>query len=203
MSATYQPTGLRLVGTGSNGNYSGRVRSYPLTTNNTDKIAVGDPVALVAGSIAPISASPAAGTLSANTPVGVVVGIEYKDPVNPGRALVESQVLAANAISSLGYLDIVIRVADDKNAQFKIQANGSVPASDLGSLVDMGGFGTADLVARTSRVYADSATLGNANAALRIVGFYPDILNAAGDSKTVLVVTWNEGVHYFDQAGAH
>lgn len=206
MSSTYQPTGLRLVGTAANGPYEGGVTAYPLTTNNTAKLAVGDIVALVAGSIAPIAAAPVSGTLSANTPVGVIVGFKYTDPINPGRALVTSQILAANAISNLGYVNVVVYVADGVGERFTVQANGPVVAADLGGTIAPAGFGAADLLTRTSRVYADVATIdvsSTSTKALRIVGFDKDVANSAGDSYTKLIVSWNRAVHYFDQAGAH
>jgi hypothetical protein len=178
---------------------------YPLTTNNSVAIAVGDPVALVGGSIVPLTANPVSGTLSANTPIGVFMGVDYVD-LNGKRPFVEAQYLPANAVSSLGYTNIMVHVHDDHGARYELQANGTVAATYLGANVNMGQFNSADAVNGTSRVYADSTTLDQSSGstkALRIVGFGKTQDNAAGDTYTKLIVKWNAGVHAFTFAGAH
>lgn len=201
MSSVYQPTGLQLQGERSNLPYEGGLTQYPLTTNNTVSIAKGDVVALVGGSITAVTANPASGTLSANTPIGAVVGFEYQDP---NRGFVCSSFLAANAVSSALYTNIKVIVADSMASRFVIQANGSVAASYLGGTVSMGGFNSDSTSLKVSRLYADSTTLNaSGTQPLRIVGFDSTVGNAAGDAYTVLLVTWNAAVHYFSQAASH
>ncbi len=203
MSLVYQPTGLRLAGSRASEPWHGATTLYPLTTNNTVAIAVGDQVALIGGSIVACTANAAAGTLSANTPIGVALGFQYTDNVNR-RYFVNSQILAANAISSLLYTNVQVLVADSPNERFVVQANGPITAADLGLNIDLGGFNSADLVNRTSRVYAvaaDAAT--TATLPLRIVGFDHDPSNVPGDAYTKIWVSWNAGVQGFGIAGTH
>jgi hypothetical protein len=203
MSLVYQPTGLRLAGARSSEPWHGATTIYPLTSNNTVALAVGDPVALVAGSIVPVTANPASGTVSANTPIGVVMGFEYTDNVNR-RYFVCSQILVANAITSALYTNVQVLVADAPNERFVIQANGPITAADLGLNIDMGGFNADDLVNRTSRVFAVAADVATtATLPLRIVGFDKDPSNTPGDAFTKIWVSWNAGVQGFAQAGTH
>lgn len=203
MSLVYQPTGLRLAGARASEPWQGSTTLYPLTTNNTVALAVGDPVALVGGSIVPCTANAAAGTVSANTPIGVVMGFNYTDNVNR-RYFVASQILASGAITSLGYTNVQVLVADSPNERFVVQANGPITAADLGLNVDLGGFNADDLVNRTSRVYAVAADAATTSTLpLRIVGFDHDPSNVPGDAYTKIWVSWNANTHGFAQAGTH
>jgi hypothetical protein len=161
---------------------------------------MGDPVALINGSIQSTAASPVAGTLSANTPIGIFMGVSYIDPV---RGFVNSQVLKAGAVTA-GYTNILVKVCDDPTALFEIQAEGTVPASAVGSTVALKNFNAADMVVKTSRVEADHATLSKSStstAALRIHKIDPGVGNTAGDTYTRLIVRWNNGVHAYSFAG--
>lgn len=205
MSLVFAPTGLRFVGTLGNNPFSGGTTAYPLTTNNTVALAMGDPVALVAGSITKVAATPVSGTLSANTPVGFVLGFEYNNPLTPQSNFTCSQILPANAISSLGFTNVVVLVADAPDARFAIQANGSVTtALGLGATIALG-FTAADTLMKTSRVYADFATLSQSatTLALKITGFVKDQDNAPGDANTKLICKWNSAVHYYSVSGTH
>lgn len=202
MSATSQPTGLRPIGRLANTPYEGGTTQYSLTTNNTNAVAIGDFVALVGGSITVPTTNPASATLSANTPIGVVMGFEYQDPA---RGFVCSQLLKANAISSLGFTAIKVIVADDAGARFVIQANGSVTQANIGSAINMGGFNSDDLVVKTSRIFADTGTISATTntLSLKIVAIDPTTDNAVGDAFTKIWVKWNAGVHYDTFSAAH
>ena len=203
MSLVYQPTGLRFIGKRSNDFHQGGTTLYPLTTNNTVALAVGDPVAFVAGSIVPCTANAAAGTVSANTPIGIAMGFEYTDNVNR-RYFVASQILAANAISSALYTNVQVLVADQVDAKFVVQANGPITAAVVGFNIDLGGFNADDLVNRTSRVFAVAADAAvTATLPLRILGIDHDPSNVAGDAFTKIWVSWNANTHGFAQAGSH
>lgn len=202
MSSLYQPTGLQMQGVRANAPYQGAITRYNLTTNNTVAIAKGDPVALVTGSITAVAANPASGTLSANTPIGVVVGFEYQDP---NRGFVCTPLLVANAVSSALLTNITVLVADEPTERFQIQCNGPVASSFVGGTVQMGGFNADSAQFKVSRVFADSATLSTATGtqALRILQIDPGTDNAPGDAFTRIWVTWNNAVHYLSQAGSH
>lgn len=201
MSTLFQPTGLQMQGKRNNDVYSGELTQYPLTTNNTVVISKGDSVGLVGGSIVPVTANPASGTLSANTPIGVVVGFEFQSKALGFRT---SSKIPANAITGGDISQVVVLVADNPFARFVIQANGSIPASALGGTIGMGGFGADDTTYGVSRVYADVATLSaTATEPLRIVGFDHTVLDVPGDAFTNLYVSWNSATHYYSQAAAH
>lgn len=203
MSAQYQPTGLQMQGKRNNDVYSGEFTKYPLTTNNTVLICKGDTVALVGGSIVAITANAAAGTLSANTPLGVVIGFSY---LSKARGLVFSSHLSPNSITGGDISNVFVEVADNQFARFTVQANGSVAAAALGATINLGGFGAGDVNYGVSRMYADTATLDQTSGStrsLRIVGFDQTVGNVAGDAFTQLLVSWNANTYYYSLAGAH
>lgn len=201
MSTLFQPTGLQLQGKRNNDVYSGEITQYPLTTNNTVVISKGDSVGLVAGSVVAVTANPASGTLSANTPIGVVIGFTYQSKALGFRT---SSHLPVNAISGGDISQVLVFVADNPFARFCIQANGSIAASALGGTIGMGGFGADDVTYGVSRVYADVATLSaTATQPFRIVGFDHTVLDVPGDAFTNLYVSWNSATHYYSQAAAH
>ena len=203
MSLVYQPTGLRMQGERSNATYQGGTTLYPLTTNNTNAMGVGDVVALVAGSITLPSTNAASGTVGANTPIGVAVGFQYTDSVGR-RPFVNSQVLPAGAITTLLYTNVFVEVADAPAGRFLVQANGPVSNAQVGLNVDLGGFASADLSARTSRIFAVAADIATTNTLpLRILAIDKDPTNVAGDAFTKILVSWNASTHSFSQAGSH
>lgn len=207
MSAIFQPTGLRIQRGDSASAYAGGYQQYALTTNNTLAIFEGDTVGLVGGSVVAVTANAVAGTLSANTPVGVVMGFVYQDPNTPGRALVNSQYLPANAVSSLGYTSIFALVADDPNAKFVVQANGPVTQAQIGGAATLvtASYNTGSLPNKTSRLALDASSIVETTNTLlfKIVGFDKNTDTAAGDAFTKVIVRWNAGAHYWSQVNAH
>lgn len=200
MSQIQSPNGLNIVTKGGDSHFAGTVNHYPLTTNNDQVIAAGDLVSLVNGSIQKVEANPVAGTLSANSPVGVFLGAEYDD----GDRLRFRAAIPANLVNS-GIASADVFVADDINNVFSVQANGSVAASALGSNIGLGGFSSSDLTNKVSRLYADTATLSKSSsstAPFKIVGFDTTSGNAVGDAFTQLLVRFNAGVHAFTLAGS-
>jgi hypothetical protein len=192
-----------MQGERSNAAYQGSTTLYPLTSNNTNAMGVGDVVALVAGSITLPAANAAAGTVGANTPIGVAVGFQYTDSVGR-RPFVNSQVLPAGAITTLLYTNVFVEVADAPAGRFLVQANGPVSNAQVGLNVDLGGFASADLTARTSRIFAVAADIATTNTLpLRILAIDKDLTNVAGDAFTKIWVSWNANTHSFSQAGSH
>jgi hypothetical protein len=178
----------------------GTFTQYPLTTNNTQAIAMGDLVAFVAGSIVKVAASPTT-TLSANTPIGVFQGVTYTDTIGHFHP---SEFLPANAVTA-GITNILVFVQDDPNATFEVQADGTIPASALMNAAALLGFASTDSVVKSSRVVLDHTSLSTSSsstAAVKIMKFVTDPNNAAGDTYTRVVVKWNQGVHLFQIAGA-
>jgi hypothetical protein len=200
MSQVQSPNGLRPVKTGGDSHNAGTVNHYPLTTDNSAVIAIGDLVALVSGSIAPVAANPAAGTLSANSPVGVFLGVKYDDGNQERfRAVAPIDVHTA----AVGSVDVT--VYDDLNAVFSVQANGTLAASVIGQNIGLGGFASSDVANKTSRLYADTATLSKSSsstAPFKIIGFDTTSGNAPGDAFTQILVRYNANVHAFTLAGS-
>jgi hypothetical protein len=199
MSKTLAPTGLRPAGKIAGVN-QGSFTQYPLTTNNTQALAIGDLVAFVNGSIVPVTASPTT-TLSANTPIGVFVGVSYIDSLGHFHP---SEVLMANAVTT-GLTNILVFVQDDPNALFEVQADGTIPASALMSDAALLGFANTDVFTKTSRVVLDHTSLSKSSSAVsavKIMKFVSDPTNASGDAFTRVIVKWNAGVHLFQNAGA-
>ena len=201
MSATYQPTGFQSNGVRGNAPYEAGITRYNLTTNNTYIMGKGDAVSIAAGSIVSLTAAPAAGTLSANTPIGVVIGFEYQ---SPSRGLVCSDILQASAVSAGMFTNIQVLVNDEINSRFVLQYNGSITAAMVGTTCSFAGFNAADANFKVSRMYGTGqAGSGTTTNPLRILGIAPTLNNAAGDAYTQILVSWNSATHYFSQAGSN
>lgn len=194
MSTVSSAYGLQPVqkagGAYNNGGYS----EFPLTGGNTVAIAMGDLVAFIAGTIAPITATPTT-TAGATTPVGVFMGCSYQDPI---LGFVNRAYLPANAVSG-GLTQIKIKVADAGDYLFRVQADGPITADKLGKNAALTNFSSADVVNGVSRVKlsASSAATNAPAAAVRLVAFCTNPGNAAGDAFTDVLVRWNAGVHAY------
>lgn len=200
MSSTLAPTGLRPVRKLSSGYMSGGFTEFPLTTDNSAALAMGDPVAFNAGTIASVTDTPTT-TRSANTPVGVFMGASYIDPVT---GLHNTQYLPASAVTK-GYTNIKVYVCDDPNMIFECQADGAVAASNVGAAIALKNFGAADSSVKTSRVELDHTTIvvtAAATTAMKIHGIVNTPGNVAGDTYTRVLVRWNFGVHQYQQSAA-
>lgn len=204
MSSVLAPTGVRPVGKKGYAPYDGAYTQYALTSNNSAALAMGDLVALVGGTVVPVTASPVASTLSANTPIGIFMGVNYFDNLH-GRPFVNSQILQANCITA-GYTNVQVLVEDDPSGRYVVQANGPVTVANIGAAIALTNFGASDLVVKTSRVEADAASISTSSAttlAMKIIGIDPTTDNAPGDAFTKILVQWNSAVHYWAVQGAH
>jgi hypothetical protein len=193
MANTASPYGLRPVNLIGGQPYAGSFREIPVTSNIATAIYNGDVVQMggvTAGQPNPITATPTAGT----TPgiVGVCVGARYQNPSSAGGQWMYSQYLPANAITN-GYTNVYIRVVDDPDALFQVQAVGSVAATLRGKFAALENFGgsifTGNSIIRLSTP-ANTATL-----AMRIVDFVD-----AGSNYTDCIVKFNFGVHMYYNA---
>ncbi len=196
MASVATPYGLRPVnligGTPFNG---GVIREFPMTTNSATPIYNGDLVVITNGQPAAGTATP---TTSSAGVVGVCVGVSYIDPVLRQQQF--AQFLPANAVTG-GYTNIRIRVCDDPNQLYQIQASGSVTrATGLGKNVAIDNFG-GSTINGNSTVRAAVGTLATTNTlGFRIVDFVEGPLSQPGDAFTDLIVKFNVGVHAYTQA---
>lgn len=201
MSATSAPFGLRPVNMVGGSPMSGAGRWLPMTAD-TGAIYKGALAALNAGTVGYVSGSPTS-SVGDNSPIGVVMGVRYKDPTLKQTQF--GQYLPANAITA-GYTEVWVNVADDPNLVFEIQATGQLGTTQalawakVGLNAQVSGFsGSATTtVANTALVYTSPAT--NAAYALRIVGFVEDAQNSATDAYPVVLVKINQGVHRYTNA---
>lgn len=203
MSQVAGPYGLRIAKLVGDLPFSGGMMTFPLTTNNTTGIFFGDPVGLLAGSIVPLTATPT-NAAGANSPIGVFMGASWQDPI---RGFVNSQWLPPNIISG-GATNVMLKVADWPSLVMQVQADGSVAASQIGLNAALGNFGNGNTATGNSRVNLATASLTPGTAAtlaLRIYGFVynaspsPGASSMPGDPFTDVLVTWNFGVHRYQQ----
>lgn len=197
MASTAAPYGMKLVKKIGSTDNPGAMNEFPMTANSATAVYTGCAIAVNSGSASSISATPTT-TRSTSTPVGVCVGVEYKDPTT--KQLMFSQYLPANAVN-LGYTDIKIKVNDDPNAIFQIQATGAVTAADLGKNAALASTTTGNSLYGYSTMSLDQATLATTSTlAVRIVGFATAPGSNVGDAFTDVLVKWNQGVHAYQNA---
>ena len=194
MSQTNSPYGLIPVNMKGAGYYTGGNKRYFMSANSANGIYVNDAVALNAGSISRMAATPT-NALSANTPIGGFAGAKYVDLLGFTQA---ANFIPPNAVTA-GYTQIQIFVADDPKLQMKVLADGPVPLTSIGLNAALGGFTAPTLTPGNipfSGVNLASGTIAvTATLAVRIV----DVLTP-NDPFSDVIVMWNFGVHR-DQLG--
>lgn len=205
MAAVASPYGLLPVNLqGGQAFNGGAVREIAMTVNSATGFFNGDLVNITAGAPTPITATPTT-TANGNTPVGVFVGCRYIDPVL--KQLQFSNFLPAGAITA-GYTQVWIRVVDDPDQLFMVQADGAVTRANIGSNSTLGGFSAGSTSTGKSAVKLLSAGIAGTNTlAVRIVDLVNNIAtlpagSAPGDAFTDCIIKFNQGVHaYYNATG--
>jgi len=201
MSQVAGPYGLRVVKLLGDLPFSGGSHAYPLTANQTKGFFFGDPVGLSAGQPVPLTATPTT-TVSANNPIGVFMGAEWMDPI---RGFVNAQYLPANAISN-GATRVKLKIADYPYLVMQVQADGPVPATQIGmnaSLQNFSGGTGGSTTTGDSTVSLVSGSIGTGVLAVRIYDFVynaapsPGASSMPGDPFTDVLVVWNTGIHRY------
>lgn len=196
MAATSAPYGLRPVQMLGGRAMPHGIREIKMTANSTAGVFAGDLIGLTAGSGAAAAASPTT-TVGANNPIGVCIGVRYIDPVMKQEH--HSQYLPANAINN-GYTEVWIKVADDPQTLFVVQADGSVDRASIGKNAALGNFGAGSTATGNSAVNLASASIAvTATLAVRIVDLVESGQSKPGDAFTDVVVMFNPGVHLYTQ----
>lgn len=221
MANVVSPYGLRPINLiGGQAFNGGVIREFRMTSNtatgifNGDlvKIASGQPTAVVTGdSPVAMNLGTTAGNATAGAPrgvVGVCVGVSYVDPIL--KYQVFAQYLPANAVNS-GYTNIRVRVMDDPDALYTVQAATAIGTFSGGIYAAVGrnvafNFSTAgSTVTGVSGVAADTgANWGSiavtSTLALRIIDI---VAETASDTYPDLIVKLNTGFHaYQNPVGA-
>lgn len=188
MANTAAPYGLRPVNLIGGQPYAGAIREIPMTVNTATAIFTGDVVLLGAASAGQPTAAAATVTTSTGGVAGVCVGVRYVSPDT--KQPLYAQYLPANAITN-GYTQVFIRVVDDPDVVFQVQAAGSVAATVRGKFAALENFGGSTATGNSSvrlSTPANTATL-----AVRIIDFVD-----AGSNFTDCLVKFNAGVHMYD-----
>lgn len=224
MATVSSPYGLKPVSLiGGQSFTGGTIREYQLTYNNSAPIFNGDLVALGTTSNTPgqptvVTATP---TTSSTGIVGVCVGVRYQLAGQQLGYPLFAQYLPANAITA-GYTNVFIRVIEDPDQLYQVQAAGSVTYTSIGKTAALGNFtgGTSSTTGNTTSgdsvinvtgsLASGVLTVANTSAlAVKIV----DLVNSSstfggnfpsnpGDAYTDLIVKLNFGVHsYYQSAG--
>ena len=202
MSQVASPYGMRPVKMKGDRVFSHGSHDYPLTVNLTVGLFFGDPVGLINGNPAAITASPTA-TLGANSPQGVFMGASWTDPI---RGFVNAQYLPANALNN-GATNIKVRIADDDDLVFQVQADGPVTVNQIGLNAALKTFNTGSVQTGNSTVALASASIAAGVLAVRIYDFVysaepsPGAGSLPGDPFTDVLVIWNPTVHRFQNSG--
>lgn len=195
MSSTSAPYGLRPVKLIGSQQFAGAIREIKMTTNSANGIFTGDLVNITAGQPSAITATPTT-TANTATPVGVCVGVRYTDPVNQQER--HNTYLPANAITN-GYTNVWIKVVDDPDCLFVVQADGAVTRANIGKNAALGNFSAGSTTTGNSKVNLNTASIATqANTqAVRIIDCVESAFSTAGDAYTDVYVKFNQGVHAY------
>jgi len=209
MSAIASPYGLKPVGTlGSVPYNGGAARAFRLTADNTVALYLNGPCTLAAGAVNGIGATGTAGTPSVNLALGVVVGIQYTDPVL--KYTLFAQYLPVSAVTA-GYTNIIVFVNDDPNGLFQVQGAGSITQAAIGWNAALTYASTTIPGSAITGISSVSLTApaNTDNLMMRVV----DIVNQSslqggfastpGDAYTDVIVKWNFGAHIYHNHGVN
>jgi len=199
MASSATPFGLKPINLiGGQAFNGGAIREYLLPSNVAAAYYTGSVIYMNTNGVPTmIAATPTAGTTAGI--LGVMVGVRYTDPTL--KYTVFGQYLPSGAYSA-GYRDIYIRVCDDPDQLYSIQAatvvgsktNGARGA--IGQNAALSGFsgnvttGLADTALATGANWGSCASTNTL--AMRIV----DIITP-DDTYPEVVVKFNQGVHSY------
>ncbi len=195
MSSVASPKGFIPVSmVGSRRNVGGGVREYVMTTNSAAGIFHGQLIAIAAGEPAAITATPTTSTAGI---VGVCAGVSYTDPTL--KYTVHSQFLPAGAITA-GYTNVRIKVIEDPDQLFVLQASGTVARASIGSNAQLTGFSGSTTTGNANTALLQSSIATTATFAVRIVDLVDNAQSQPGDAFTDCIVRLNFGVHSYEKS---
>lgn len=212
MASTATPFGLRPVNLiGGQAFNGGVVREYLLPSNVAAAYYTGAVMYLnTNGVITPIASSPVAPKITATSAdgtagvVGVCVGVRYKDPTL-GYTLF-GQYLPSGAYTA-GYRDIYIRVCDDPDQLYAIQADTVVGTKTNGARGAIGQnaalktFTGSTTTGLANTVLDTGANWGSAASTTTLAMRIVDIITP-DDTYPEVLVKFNAGLHsYYNPLG--
>lgn len=199
MAATATPFGLKPINMIGGQSFNGGViREYKLPSNVAAAYYTGAVMYMnTNGVVTPLASTPTAGTTAGI--LGVCVGLRYTDPNL--KYTVFSQYLPSGAITA-GYSDVFVRVCDDPDQLYMIQADTAVGTKTNGARGAIGqnaplktftGSATTGLSQTALDTGSNWATCASTNTlAMRIIDIYtPD------DTYPEVIVKFNQGVHSY------
>ena len=206
MAAVAAPYGLRAVNHLGGTPYAGSTRMYPIGTGTATNIYYGDVVNVLATGLLTQNVTDgnsaggggAAAAFVAGT-VGIFVGCTYTDPGS------NQVVFRQNWPTGTVTADAQAYVVDDPAVIFQAQANGTVPASNLGGNIPFAALqatGTGNLLSGNSNTALLAAGIAaTATIAFRIVDFVESPTSTAGDAFTDLLIKFNQSSHSLNNNG--
>lgn len=210
MAATATPFGLRPVNLiGGRPFNGGVIREIKLHTNVATAFYNGDVIALSsAGNPSPITVTPVAIKIPSTSAdatagiVGVCVGVRYVSPDLKQPQFAQS--LPANAITS-GYTDVWIRVCDDPQQLYAIQASSVVGTltngarGAIGKNGALGNFGGSASTGNSTIHLVTGTNWGSLAATSTLAMRIVDVITP-DDAYPELLVKFNVGVHSYDNS---
>ena len=199
MASTVSPFGLKPVNLiGGQAFNGGTIREYLLPSNVAAAYYTGSVIYMNTNGVpTAIAATPVAGTTAGI--LGVMVGVRYTDPTL--KYTLFSQTLVTGAYTA-GYRDIYIRVCDDPDQLYSIQAATAVGTKTNGARGAIGQNAAVSAFSGSATTgLADTALLTGTNwgscastntLAMRIV----DIITP-DDTYPEVLVKFNQGVHSY------
>lgn len=201
MATTAAPYGLLPINLiGGQSFTGGSIRDYAMTVNSATAIFKGDIVAVGVSSGGQPTALTTTPTTATRGLVGVAVGVSYVDPVL--KYQVFANYLPAGAITA-GYTNVFIRVVEDPDQLYQVQANGSIARTQIGLNAELANFGGSTTSGNSTIALQATTPANTATYAVRIVDLVVGPFSTPGDSYTDCIVKFNFGVHsYYQSAGA-
>lgn len=212
MASTSTPFGLKPVNLIGGQHFSGgTIREYKLNANVASAYYTGAVMFMDAtGLVKPIAATPVAVKIPATSAdatagiLGVCVGVRYVSPST--QQTLYAQYLPSGAITA-GYTEVYIRINDDPDQLYSIQADTAVGSKTYGALGAIGQNAplktfTGNNITGLSQTALDTGSnwgtcAATATLAMRIV----DIITPT-DTYPEVLVKFNQGVHsYYNSLG--
>lgn len=200
MASSATPFGLKPVNLiGGQSFNGGAIREILLPSNVAAAYYTGSVIYLNTNGVpTALTATPTAGTTAGI--IGVMVGVRYTDPVL--KYTVFGQYLPSGAYGSAGYRDIYIRVCEDPDQLYSIQASTAVGTKTNGArgaigqnaaLTGFSGSATTGLANTALDTGANWGSCASTNTlAMRIV----DIITP-DDTYPEVLVKFNQGTHSY------
>ena len=200
MATTSAPYGLLPINLiGGQSFTGGSIRDYVMTTNSATAIFKGDVVTIGVNAGGQPEAMTTTPTTSTRGLVGVAVGCSYVDPVL--KYQVFANFLPANAISA-GYTNVAIRVVEDPDQLYQVQADGAIARTQIGLNAELTNFGGSTTTGNSTIALESTTPANTSTYAVRIVDLVVGPLSTPGDAYTDCIVKFNFGVHsYYQSAG--